>query len=411
MKNRIARIRVVGIGFVLAALFANTAHAGPRAYVTNALDGTVSAVDLRSGVVLATIPVGCDPRDIVAHPDGSRVYVANTCYDDQDAGPSTISVIDTRTNSVVDEIPVAWGPVALAIDRSGHRLFAACLTELPFSDEDSSGTLYIIDLATGNRDYLPLYVVPRDLVITPDGRRAFVAMVSGYRDDEGNVVHTSRGVIDIPLDGVGENRTFSGLSGPLAIDSRAGRLYAVDQEQDELAVIDTVSGATLARVPVGVAAQEVFVDRALRRVFVSSAGESPNAPPDAVTVVATTTNRIVDVFDGGWTPVGITRLPRSRTLLVTNFYEGSLLELDVQTGAVQRTIAVGRGAPAVAVVAPCAAAALRPGPRQLVRAARAARQRRIKALVEESCASAGSLSPSSSGMIRCARTLPSSTPH
>lgn len=73
----------------IAALFGlslvSTASAGVSAYVANAFESSVSVVDVRTGASQATVPVGCDPRDMVAHPDGSRVYVANTCGGDLDA--------------------------------------------------------------------------------------------------------------------------------------------------------------------------------------------------------------------------------------------------------------------------------------------------------------------------------------
>lgn len=110
------------------------------------------------------------------------------------------------------------------------------------------------------------------------------------------------------------------------------------------------SDSEVARVPVGVAAQEVVFDKTRRRVFVSSAGDSPNAPPDAVTVIDARTNAVVATFDGGWASVGLARSPRHGLLLVTNFYDGTLRVLRAGSGRLLRTIPVGFGADAVAVV-------------------------------------------------------------
>jgi YVTN family beta-propeller protein len=191
-------VRAISSLSALAALAmaASPARGATRAYVANALEGTVSVVDVRTGANLATVPVGCDPRDIVADPSRSRVYVANTCENDSDANPGSISVIDTTTNAVVNSFPVPPGPVAIAIDGAGKRLYAACLTEVPFSDEDSSGTLHVIDLATGTPvDTIPLQIVPRDLAVTRNGKHAFVSGVAGYRDDDGNIQLNFSGVL------------------------------------------------------------------------------------------------------------------------------------------------------------------------------------------------------------------------
>jgi YVTN family beta-propeller protein len=342
---------LVSIVLVAGALAAPV-HAAMTAYVANALDGTVSVVDVRTGAPLATVPVGCDPRALVAHPDGSRVYVANTCADDLDTMPGTVSVIETATASIVDTITVPFGPVALAVDAERHRLYAACLNEQPFSDEDSSGALFVADLETGAPiDQLPLFIVPRDLVLTRDGARAFVSGVAGFRDDDGVVRLNFSGVINIGLATFSpDGPTYRGAGGFIDIDASGRTLYVVDHATDELAVVDTATTAELARAPTGVAGQDVVLDRRRRRVFVSSAGDSPNALPDAVTAIDTRTNAVASTFDGGWAPVGMALVPNRGLLLVTNFYSGMVRVMRARTGKLLRTIPAGPGADAVAVV-------------------------------------------------------------
>lgn len=343
-------LRRIALLALAAVSLGAPAGATVTAFVANTFDGSVSIVDVPTGTNLATVAVGCGPRDVVAHPDGSRVYVANTCDGDLDALPGSVSVIDTATNTVAATISVPFGPVALAIDARRHRLYAACLVEVPFSDEEPSGVLFVADLDTGAPvDQLPLFLVPRDLVLTRDGRRAFVSGDVGFRDAE-DVVHRTGVVTEVALDGGTDGPVYRGAGGPLAVDPRARTLYVVDYATDELVVVDTTTAAEIARVPVGVAAQDVLFDRRGRRVFVTSAGESPNALPDSVVVVGARTDAVLATFDGGWAPGGMARVARGRTLLVSNFYAGELLVMNARTGVVRRTIPVGAGADAVAVV-------------------------------------------------------------
>ena len=81
---------------------------GSKAYVANAVSGTVSAINLVSCQTVATIPVGTEPWAVAATPNGSRIYVAN-------ANSNSVSVIDTTTNTVVQTINVGRSPRALAI--------------------------------------------------------------------------------------------------------------------------------------------------------------------------------------------------------------------------------------------------------------------------------------------------------
>jgi YVTN family beta-propeller protein len=95
-----------------------------EAYVTNGISGTVSVVSLSqlstSDVptrfeVVATIPVGTEPRGCALTADGTLLYVAN-----HTAG--TVSIINTASRAVVGTVPVGRNPTAIAItDRgTGH---------------------------------------------------------------------------------------------------------------------------------------------------------------------------------------------------------------------------------------------------------------------------------------------------
>jgi YVTN family beta-propeller protein len=104
----------------------------PRAYVTNERDGTVSAIDLTSGEVLATIEVGGDKGAAYAHPEGivadpvrGRVYVAVTDRD-------LVAVIDTEKLALdryvdVGRAGTALGtaPVSPAVSPNGDTLYVA----------------------------------------------------------------------------------------------------------------------------------------------------------------------------------------------------------------------------------------------------------------------------------------------
>ena len=86
-----------------------------EAYVTNALDGTVSVVALSGPdafTVVAEIPVGTEPRGLAMTPNGSKLFVAN-----HTAG--TVSIIDPGTRSVLGSIPVGGNPTAVAITNNG----------------------------------------------------------------------------------------------------------------------------------------------------------------------------------------------------------------------------------------------------------------------------------------------------
>jgi len=86
---------------------------GSRAYVANALAGSVAVIDLERHEVVASVPVGAEPLGIAPSPDGSRVYVTAFQGD-------TLSAIDSATNRVVATARLGKTPRAIAVTPDGR---------------------------------------------------------------------------------------------------------------------------------------------------------------------------------------------------------------------------------------------------------------------------------------------------
>jgi YVTN family beta-propeller protein len=82
------------------------------AYVTNAISGTVSIINLSQRRVVKNIKVGTEPRGCALTADGSLLYVANHT-------DGTVSIIDTVSATVVGAVNVGRNPTALAITNKG----------------------------------------------------------------------------------------------------------------------------------------------------------------------------------------------------------------------------------------------------------------------------------------------------
>lgn len=82
------------------------------AYVTNAVDGTVSVVDLNRLELAYTIPVGTEPRGIAISPNGKYVLVANHTA-------ASVSILDTQSYTVLKTIKTGGNPQSIAITNDG----------------------------------------------------------------------------------------------------------------------------------------------------------------------------------------------------------------------------------------------------------------------------------------------------
>jgi YVTN family beta-propeller protein len=112
------------------AITPETETAPPKVYVTNGFHTFVSVIDAETDTAMGTVPVGDNPRGVAASADGARVYVSNW-YPLGLGGGNTVSVIDTATDTAADtgifngQIEVGGGPYGLAVHPDGSRVYVA----------------------------------------------------------------------------------------------------------------------------------------------------------------------------------------------------------------------------------------------------------------------------------------------
>ncbi|NNE86278.1 MAG: beta-propeller fold lactonase family protein [Alphaproteobacteria bacterium] len=137
---------------------------GAHLFVPCAGDATVVKVRLSDGKILGTYPVGAGPAHMSAHPDGTRIYSANT-FD------GTLSSLSPE-GDVLGTVPSgAWAHAVEATHDGRHVLVAN------FFDD----TVTVFDAMSLER--LALWqsdVYPHGLDLSPDGR---FAVVGGFSSD------------------------------------------------------------------------------------------------------------------------------------------------------------------------------------------------------------------------------------
>lgn len=96
--------------------FVAIAHDDRRAFVSNAVDGNISVIDLTANVpsVTNTIAIGPEPRGLVISPNGKYLIVALHTS-------AQVAFIDLTTLSVVKRVDTGGNPLAVAISNDGDR--------------------------------------------------------------------------------------------------------------------------------------------------------------------------------------------------------------------------------------------------------------------------------------------------
>ena len=128
---------------------------GHLLYVVCEGSDEVRVVDVTSGKVVGSVPVGRVPRGIASSPDGHWLYVTNAWSDN-------VSVIDAADLKVVQTLPAGFEPTGVVSDLSGAALYVA---------NRLSGDVSVIDLKTGQE--IKRLLAGRGasyLAISPDGK-------------------------------------------------------------------------------------------------------------------------------------------------------------------------------------------------------------------------------------------------
>jgi DNA-binding beta-propeller fold protein YncE len=104
---------------------------GNRLFAVHVLGELLSAVDLRSGRVLKTLPLPAEGYTSIVSADGRTLYVSVW-------GGARVMLFDAQTLEPRGEIPVGEHPNAMVLSKDGARLFVACA---------NTNAVWVVDLA------------------------------------------------------------------------------------------------------------------------------------------------------------------------------------------------------------------------------------------------------------------------
>ena len=151
-------MRAAATALTALALAAPAFAAGPKAYVGNFKDNSVSVIDTDARTVLTTLPVAAGPDGIAITPDGGTAFVSGS-------SATSLSVIDTAADTLARPIEVGKGPQGLAITPDGRWLLVAV------NGEDR---VAIVDIASRSVAGSVAVAKPHTIAVRADGKLAYV---------------------------------------------------------------------------------------------------------------------------------------------------------------------------------------------------------------------------------------------
>ncbi|MGH8616323.1 MAG: cytochrome D1 domain-containing protein [Burkholderiales bacterium] len=300
---------------LLVALFAVATAAaaappGPKVYVGNFKDNTVSVVDPANGAAVATVPVVAGPHGMAVSTDGRTVYVSG------DAS-SGVSVIDTATDRVTHTIEVGKAPHGVTLTPDGRWLLVGVYGDDRVAIIDTASRQVVATVPVGK---------PHNIAVRPDGKLAYVGSQEPGKFALAVVDLATRAVVrSIPLE-----RAPRGVDS--AHDGKA--LYVTLAGASAVYVVDPATDRITAEIPTGVSPHLAQYNRG------APAGVAVVQGPGELFLFDPAKNIALRSIAVGKQPHWVAASGDGRQAYVTNEGSNDLTVVDLATGRTT-TIPVG----------------------------------------------------------------------
>jgi YVTN family beta-propeller protein len=310
--NTVTFLVVFSLLIFIQVFTINNAFAdGPKIYVGNSRDNTVSVIDSSTNEVHKTISVPNNPEGMVISLNDRVVYVGST-------STSTVSLIDTRSDAVNFAIEVGGNSQGLAISPDGSEVLVA----IPDNDQFA-----IIDTARNKvAGKIPL---PEVAAITVDraGEYAFATSqnMKHYSLNEFTIA-TNAMLFPIPIPYAARQLSFSP-------DGKF--IYFTVVGQDTLAVINIFEKKLVAEIPIGKSPFYVTFSHDGKTGLVVSQGDN------LLVLFDPKTNTVISKIKVGKSPYWIAINASDTKAYVTNEGSDDVSVVDLASKKVIETISVG----------------------------------------------------------------------
>ena len=329
-----------------AGLVAWAGSAGAaKVYVADEDGDTVSVIDAASFKKVGSVSVGRGPHNVQVSPDGKFAWVTNNGARPADdaahpgmpkndheamAGAGEIWAIDTATDAVVARVPVGLHPAHVVLTPDGRFAYVTNGGENTVSVADVSAQRVVSTITVG--------AYPHGVRISPDGKQAYVANLKG-----GTV-----SVIDTETrKQVAQIRAGKG---PAQVGfTPDGRLAFVSLSQENsVAVIDPAARKVIRKLPVGTVPIQVYATPDSRTLLVANQG-TRQKPGKTVSVIDLETFKTAKTIETGPGAHGVVVDRAGLLAYVTNIYANSVSVLDIGNRKVIATVPVGNGPNGISV--------------------------------------------------------------
>lgn len=203
------------------------------AYLANANDGTVTAVNLGNGNQVTSIPAGTTPWDVAINPGAQAAYVVDAGNDEDPQGGLTI-INEAGNTATTQSDPQAVTPWAAAVSRYTNFVYVANKGSdnvSVFSPNGPGNPFLVSDIAVG--------ATPVAVAVSSGNHKVYVANQGGntvtvFNEDDS---------FDAPI-------TINVGTAPnaVAVDDATGKIYVTNSGSNNVSVIDGATDMVVATI-------------------------------------------------------------------------------------------------------------------------------------------------------------------
>jgi len=292
---------------------------GNTFYWTNDQPGIGLAVNGGDNITPFTaVNTGSSP--VVAHISVTSKN-ANVAYI-PDYDLNTVSAVNTITNKIIGTIPVGANPGFVAISPDGKKAYVANV---------SGSSLSVINTQTNQVKDISISDSPTGLIFSKDGTRAYIAGASGVCT-----------VIDVANDAVLTTLTLPPGGAGLAISDDGKWLYATNFSTGDVRVYDINSNAEIIYIPT-VGARYAATSPDGTKIYVTGSYSNSVYVIDAASNTLSATINLTADAEG----IGVS--PDGSRIYVTNQSAGTVTVINATNNSVMITLAVGKSPQGISV--------------------------------------------------------------
>ena len=288
----------------------------------------VHLIDLGSRSVKQTIPVGDSFVGIALNKEGTTLYVGGGSNND-------VKIFQKQANGTFaadGSVTIAGGaPSGLALSPDESKLYVAL---------NLRNSIAVVDVKTRTFTEIAVGTYPYTVVVSPDGRHVYVSNWGGRRPGPNDKTDGMSPVIVDPRTGIAASGTVSVIDtqlagveaeidvglhpSALALGPHGSRLFVANANSDTVSIVDTSSNRVVNAIPVSWS-QNAPLGSSPNALAVSSDGSAlyvANASNNAIAVVDLTSPDLKPkgFIPTGWYPTAVSLGRDEKKLLVASGY-------------------------------------------------------------------------------------------